>query len=58
MVTTAKTFRTDVTLQEAVLAPSPPSNVAAVNTHTLVDAGKFVGTITTLQGALAKRNTA
>lgn len=51
-VTTARTFRRDVSLQEAVLASTPPSSGSATNTQTLIDGGKFVGAISALKGAL------
>lgn len=51
-VTTARAFRRDVALQEAVLSSTPHASVSTVNNRALVDGGKFIAAIRALRGAL------
>lgn len=51
-VTAARAFRTDVALQEAVLASTPQSSLSAIDKRALIDAGNLIASIRGLQGAL------
>ncbi len=51
-VDTARAFRRDVALQEAVLASTPQSSVSAINTRALIDGGNFIAATRALKGAL------
>ena len=49
-VSTARAFRRDVALQEAVLASTPQSSVSSINTRSLIDGGNFVAATRALTG--------
>ncbi len=56
-VSTARAFRRDVALQEAVLASTPQSSVSSINTRSLIDGGNFVAATRALTGALRNAGT-
>ena len=56
-VSTARAFRKDVALQEAVLASTPQSSVSAINARALIDGGNFIAATRALRGTLLNGGT-